>query len=70
MNTEIEALQNAATQLNLVIYEKHTQDKRKKVKMYFANMGNETVSPTLPYSELNMFLLGWSKSKNLLNTRK
>lgn len=60
---EIEALQNAATQLNLVIYEKYTQDKRKTVRKYFANMGNRTVSPTLPYNELNMFLLGWIASK-------
>jgi hypothetical protein len=58
-NTEIQALQNAANDLNLTIYEKPTQDKRKTVKMYFANRGNETVSPNLDYENLNHFLLGW-----------
>ena len=57
--TEIQALQNAANDLNLTIYEKPTQDKRKTVKLYFANRGNETVIPNLDYENLNHFLLGW-----------
>ena len=65
--TELEALQNAANDLNLTIHEKLTQDKRKTVKIYFANRGNETVSPNLDYENLNHFLLGWRKCVNHLN---
>lgn len=60
--TEIQALQNAANDFNLIIYEKPTQDKRKTVKHYFANRGNETVSPNLDYENMNHFLLGWIKA--------
>jgi hypothetical protein len=60
--TELQALQNAARDLNLTIHEKSTQDKRKTVKLYFANRGNETLSPNLDYENMNHFLLGWRKS--------
>lgn len=59
MNTEIQALQNAATELGLTIHEKFMEDKRKSVKKYFAQNGIETVSPVLDYEQLNHFLLGW-----------
>lgn len=57
--TEINALQNAANEINLVIVEKYEQDKRKSVKKYFANLGAKTVSPILNYEQMNHFLLGW-----------
>lgn len=59
MTTEFQSLQNAANDLNLIIHEKLQDDKRKKVKMYFAQNGNKTVSPVLDYDNLNHFLLGW-----------
>jgi len=68
--TEIQALQNAANDLNLTIYEKQTQDKRKTVKLYFANRGNETVSPNLDYENLNHFLLGWRNCVKSINKAK
>ena len=61
MQTEIESLQNAANDLNLTIHEYYTNDKRRTAKKYFANKGNETVSPVLDYEQLNCFLLGWRK---------
>lgn len=67
MNTEIEALQNAANNINLTIHERITSDKRKTVKYYFANRGNETVSPTLDYENMNHFLLGWNKCVKYIN---
>lgn len=62
MTTEIKALQNAADDLNLKIYEQFQQDKRRKIKKYFAQRGNDTVSPTLNYDQLNHFLAGWRMS--------
>jgi hypothetical protein len=60
-NTEIQYLQNAADDLGLVVHEKAIDDRRKKVKRYFANKGNETVSPVLDYEQLNHFLAGWRR---------
>lgn len=65
MQTEIQSLQNAADDLGLIIYEKLTQDKRKTIKNYFAQKGSQTVSPVLDYENLNHFLLGWRKAKNI-----
>lgn len=65
--TEIQALTNAASDLNLTIHEKPTQDKRKTVKTYFANRGNETVSPNLDYENMNHFLLGWRNCVKSIN---
>ena len=60
--SELEALQNAANEIGLTVYEKFTQDKRQTVKRYFAQRGKETVSPVLDYEQLNHFLLGWIKA--------
>lgn len=62
MQTEIEALQNAANNIGLTIHPYWREDKRKTIPLYFASRGMETVSPVLPYKELNAFLLGWIKS--------
>jgi len=59
--TEIQALQNAANRINLNIKERLQEDKRKKVKLYFAMRCGETVSPNLDYDQMNHFLLGWIK---------
>lgn len=65
MQTELQSLQNAANVVGLTVYEKHQEDKRKTLKKYFANNGNETVSPVLDYEQLNYFLLGWIKCETL-----
>ena len=65
--TELQALQNAAKSVNLTIHEYYTQDKRKTGKKYFANRGNETVSPTLDYENMNHFLLGWRNCVRSIN---
>jgi len=57
--TEIQALQNAANLIGLTIYEKFTQDKRKTVKLYFAQLEKQTISPVLNYDNMNHFLLGF-----------
>lgn len=59
--TELQALQNAADDLGLTVHKKYINDKRKTIGLYFANKGNETVSPVLDYEQLNCFLLGWRK---------
>lgn len=64
--TELEALQNAANTAGLTIHERYQPDKRKKTKMYFANKGDETVSPVLDYEQLNHFLLGWIRCSQQL----
>jgi hypothetical protein len=56
---KLQALQNAADMCGLLIYEKPENDKRKTVTRYFAQRGQETVSPVLEYMEMNYFLLGW-----------
>jgi len=63
--TELQALQNAANVIGLTVYEKCQNDKRKTLKRYFANRGDETVSPVLDYEQLNHFLLGWIKCKRI-----
>lgn len=65
--TELEALQNAANDLNLTIYERPTQDKRKTVKLYFAAQGQYTVSGNIDYDQMNHFLLGWRKANKFKN---
>jgi hypothetical protein len=68
MNTELISLQTMADNLEIgmTIHEKWYQDKRKKVKMYFATIqGHGTISPVLDYSNLTHFLLGMHKAKKL-----
>ena len=60
--SERQALQNAANDLNLTIFLKIQDDKRKTVNKFFANRGKETVSPVLDYDQMNHFLLGWRKA--------
>ncbi len=63
--TEIQALQNAANLIGLTIYEKFNQDKRIKVKLYFAQLEKQTISPALDYDNMNHFLLGFIKCSEL-----
>lgn len=67
MSTALESLQNAGKDLNIEIHKKMQQDKRKTKPMYFAKILNETISPVLPYNEMNCFLLGYRKAKKFIN---
>jgi hypothetical protein len=67
--TEIQSLQNAANNLGIVIHQKQYEDKRQKIKKYFAQIGVATVSPVLDYENMNHFLLGWHKCLKHLNNQ-
>jgi hypothetical protein len=64
--TELQALQNAISSLPKVqVYEKQFEDKRKTTKKYYLTFNGGTISPVLDYENLNHFILGFSKAKNL-----
>jgi len=66
--TEIQALQNSANFSNtsgLMIHQQPTDDKRKTTKRYFLQLGTATISPVLDYEQMNCFLLGFNKCKQL-----
>ena len=62
---ELESLQNAATPLGLEVHEKWTHDKRRTVKLFFLTLNGSSISPVLDYSNLNCFILGFNKGRNL-----
>lgn len=71
--TELQSLQNAVNSSKiegLNVYEKYTQDKRKTVKMFFLQMGTCSIGPVLDYSNMNHFILGFSKANDLINKKK
>lgn len=68
--SEINGLQNFVNNIGLdglSIHEKPTQDKRRTVKYYFLQIGNNTVSPCLDYENMNHFLLGFSKAAKMFS---
>jgi hypothetical protein len=65
---ELEALQNAANRCGLVVHEWYHNDKRKKIKHYFATKDGISISPSLGYEQLNFFLLGYIRAAEHLNT--
>jgi hypothetical protein len=65
---ELQALQNAANSLNiegLTIHERQPNDKRKTVKKYFLQHGSRTISPNLDYIQMNHFILGMNRMKDI-----
>jgi hypothetical protein len=70
--TELEALQNAANclKLGITIRQYIFNDKRKTTPHFFAQLGQSTISPTLPYNELNHFLSGMIRAKELLTNQQ
>ena len=66
---KIVALQNAAnsTGLNIAVFEKLQEDKRRKVKKYFLAIDNASVSPVLNYTELNYFIFGMIQAIKITN---
>ena len=68
LNTELQALQNAADSVKLPglqVHAKIFEDKRKSNK-YFLQYGNNTISPVLDYSNMNHFILGIIRAKDLI----
>jgi hypothetical protein len=64
MNTQEKAqsLQNAADKLGLFVHIKHQTDKRKKTPLFFLTQNGVSISPVLDYSNMNHFILGYSKA--------
>lgn len=65
---ELQALKNAvesANTIGLSVNEWLTNDKRKTAKRYFLQLGPTSISPVLDYEQMNCFLLGFIKAKNL-----
>ena len=44
--TEIQALQNAANDLDIVIHERFQEDKRRTIKKYYATLNGKGISPS------------------------
>lgn len=65
-----EALENHLRAVNvksLKIHQKQVCDKRKTVHKFFIQNGKHTISPALNYNDMNHFLLGMTRAKQLLN---
>jgi len=52
----------------LKLYQYIAYDKRKTTPKFFIQHGKHTISPTLKYSDMNYFILGMSRAKQLLKT--
>lgn len=63
--TELTALQNAADNIGATVHEKYQEDKRKTLKKYFLTTDGTSISPVLDYEQLNCFILGCIKWKEL-----
>lgn len=66
--TEIQALQNSADYLNigaLKVIEWYSNDKRKTNKKYYLTLEGTTISPVLDYEQMNHFLLGMHRMKEI-----
>jgi hypothetical protein len=59
---ELQSLQNAADKCGLVVHEWYHNDRRKKIKHYYATKEGICISPSLGYEHLNFFLLGYIKA--------
>jgi hypothetical protein len=62
------ALQNALNYGGFIyveVYHKLTHDKRKTKPKFFLQIGKETISPTLEYEMLNMFIMGMIRVKQI-----
>ena len=66
IENQTEALQNFATTLGLTVHIRYFEDKRKRPK-YFLCKCLVSISPVLNYNDLNHFMLGYSRCKQLNN---
>lgn len=64
--TQIESLQNAASNIDgLRVYKKQQEDKRKKIDRFFLSLNGATISPCLDFTHMNAFILGMIKAHKL-----
>lgn len=66
---QLQYLQNAANDLGLTIRQKYQEDDRRTVGKYFAEHDGISISPVLNYEQLNHFLLGWRRHKELITLK-
>ena len=52
---------------NLKLYQYIANDQRKTIPKFYIQNGNHTISPALNYNDMNHFILGMSRSKQLKN---
>jgi len=65
---ELQALKNAAANVNLFVFEAPQTDRRIKERKYFLTTAElKTVSPVLNYDRLNHFIFGFIEASKLLN---
>lgn len=65
---QLEYLQNAVISANIAglsIHAKQDEDKRKTTPKFFLNLNGASISPVLDYTNMNHFILGFSKGANL-----
>lgn len=70
MKTEFQYLQNAINyhKLDVILHEKFTDDKRKTTKMFFLSHKGASISPVYDYENMNAFIFGLAKAKELITT--
>lgn len=64
---ELHLLQNAADYVGCKVVEHHFDDKRKSIERYFLTHDNVRISPILDYEQMNYFILGMIRQKELTN---
>lgn len=67
---EKQSLENALEYLgfkNVKVYQYIPNDKRKTKAKFYLQVGKHTISPALEYNELNLFILGMSRAKQLIH---
>jgi hypothetical protein len=64
LENHLRAVDNNKITLNKYI----SQDKRKK-QSYFLQLGKATISPALKYNEMNHFILGMSRAKQIIQNK-
>lgn len=57
----LQALQNSATQSNIVVHHYFENDKRRTTNCFHLTQDGTSISGKLTYDQANHFLLGWSK---------
>lgn len=69
LQAELDALQNATSDLGMKAYVKYFDDYRKKPK-FFVKLGMECISPVLDYDKMNHFLLGYRRAIEIIKRTK
>jgi hypothetical protein len=70
---EIQALENhlkAANNSKLKLHQYIVEDKRKTVNKYYIQLGKATISPALNYNDMNHFIFGMTRAKQIQSEQK